>query len=135
MALPRMLAALIVTTTLALPSAANDRIQVELNKLDPAADACNLSLVIGNPTKTTYKDYALDLIVFDSEGVIARRLALDVAPVRASRTSVYTFSVAGLACERFGKLLLNGVKGCGTDTDDCAAGVDVKSLAKIPFIK
>lgn len=131
----RMLAALIVAGGLAQSSAANDLIQVELNKLDPAADACNLSLVIGNPTKTTYKEYVLDLIVFDSDGVIARRLALDVAPVRASRTSVYTFSVAGLACERFGKLLLNDVKGCGAGTDDCAAGVNVSSLARVPLIK
>ena len=99
---------------------------------------CRLHVVVSNPLDVRHDRFALDLVVFDSDGVIARRVALETAPVRARKTSVYAFDVKDLACERIGRLLLNDVLGCtlpeGSDAD-CVSGVSVSSRAGVAFEK
>src|SRR5690625_761755 len=66
---------------------------VELNRLDPVENTCKASLVISNQTETGFESLALDLVIFDNDGIIAGRMAVELAPLPSSKTSVRAFSL------------------------------------------
>ncbi|MEM6972934.1 MAG: Tat pathway signal sequence domain protein [Pseudomonadota bacterium] len=113
-------------------------IMIELNKLEPQEGACQAFLVIQNGTPAAFDDLVLDLVMFDTDGVIARRLAVDVAPLRPSRTSVKVFSMQGTACDGIGRMLVNDVLSCSGGEgvpQDCFAALDVVSRAGVELIQ
>jgi len=110
---------------------------LELNRLQAVEGGCRLHVVVSNPEDRRHDTFQLDLVVFDGDGVIARRIALDASPVRPRKTSVYAFDVEGLDCKRIGRVLLNDVIGCapGEGGGDCVAAVSVSSRAGVDFVK
>ena len=111
---------------------------VELNRLDVRDGVCGVQMVVTNSSTTAFSGFALDLVVFDKGGQIAQRTVLDVAPVRASKTTVYAFSLKGLQCDAVGSILLNDVVDCAQGTGtlaNCVDEVSVTSVAKVPFKK
>lgn len=111
---------------------------IELNKLEPVGDACRAYLVFENRTETAFDPFKLDLVMFDSEGVIAKRVAVEAGPLPAGKTSVKLFDVNGLGCGRIRRVLLNSVMACGTSGDarpDCTALVEPASRTQAAFIK
>ncbi|MHC5021723.1 MAG: Tat pathway signal sequence domain protein [Planctomycetota bacterium] len=110
---------------------------LELNRLEGVEGGCRMHLVVSNTTERRHDSFKLDLVVFDGEGVIARRVALDVSPVRPNKTSVYAFDVDGLDCSGVGRVLLNDVLGCTAAGDgaDCASAVTLSSRAGADFVK
>ena len=118
--------------------ATEDNVSLDLNKLEATADGCRMHIVVGNHTAQAFEEYLLDLVIFDDKGVVSRRAAVDVSPVRPRKTSVYAFNVTGLGCERFGRVLLNDVTGCAVgsgEATDCTAGVSVSSQTGVEFFK
>jgi hypothetical protein len=114
-------------------------LRLELNRLQPVGESCRAYLVIENPTAAAYRSLKLDLFVFDTEGVIARRVAIEGGPVPARKTSVKLFDFAGLACERLTQVLLNDVLGCETGEGaraDCLGSIETGSkAARVRFVK
>ncbi len=122
---------------LAAPSvaAAAPSVSVELNKLEAADKDCRATLVVKNGKDTAFSELRLDLVVFDGDSVVAKRLIVDVAPLAAKKTSVKSFDIAGLGCDGISRLLLNDVPACGGDAD-CLGLVETSSRAKkTPFDK
>jgi hypothetical protein len=118
--------------------AAEGTVSLDLNKLEPTADGCRMHMVVTNPTSKAFEKYLLDLVIFDTKGVVAQRTALDVSPVRPNKTSVYAFNVKAVACERFGRVLLNDVTGCAGGSGqavDCVATVSVSSQSGVELFK
>lgn len=113
-------------------------VNVELNRLDAREGVCGVQMVVTNSSTTAFSGFALDLVVFDKKGQIARRTVLDVAPVRASKTTVYSFSLKDLQCDAVGSILLNDVVDCAQDAGpvaNCVDEVSVSSVAKAPLKK
>lgn len=111
---------------------------VELNKLEPVGDACRAYLVLSNGTATAFTSLKLDLVMFDTSGIVQRRVAVETAPVAAGKTSLKVFDISGTACPAIGRVLLNGVLSCSggkEKLDDCLSLVSVSSRAAQPFIK
>lgn len=135
MSLSRLLIAATLSGGVAGAQAAGPNIGIELNKLEQTADGCGLHVVVSNPTERVFETFTLDLVIFDKSGVIARSVALDVAPVRAKKTSVYGFNVKGVGCDTFGKVLLNDVTGCGGESEDCTAGLELSSQSDVPLVR
>ena len=73
-------------TVLALISAASAAtaepapIRLELNRLEPVDTGCRVYLVVGNDGAQALESLKLDLVLFGSDGVIDRRLALEAGP-------------------------------------------------------
>jgi hypothetical protein len=114
------------------------RIGVELNKLEAVGDACRAYLVLSNGTGVAFKSLKLDLVMFDPDGIVQRRLAVETAPVSAGKTSLKVFDISGANCAGIGRILLNGVLSCAGKTakrDDCLSLVTVSSRAKQALIK
>jgi hypothetical protein len=107
---------------------------VELNKLEAAGSSCRATLVIENGGDTAYDELRLDLVIFDSDGIVARRLAVDLAPLAAKKTVVKSFDIADLGCDGISRVLLNDVTACGA-ASDCLGLVDISSRAATPFMK
>lgn len=121
-------------------AASEPPVRVELNKLEPVQDGCRSFLVIDNTLDADVEALTLDVVVFDVDAIIARRLAVGVAPLAAGRTAVKAFDLSGVACERVGRLLLNGVLACdaalrsdGGGGSGCRDAVATTSRAEVPF--
>jgi hypothetical protein len=109
---------------------------VELNRLDDAGGGCRLTLVVANPGGQRFEQLKLDLVLFDADGVVARRLAVETGPVRARKTVVRLFEAADLPCAGIGRLLLNDVVACsGEDgpVPGCLDRLVTASRAAVPF--
>jgi hypothetical protein len=115
-------------------------ISLELNKLAPIAEGagCRAYFVISNPGAQAMSDLDLDLVLFNTEGIIARRMAVQFGPVPAQKTVVRLFDLAGTPCDSIGHILLNDVLSCqagatapgGDSRAACLARITVSSLAK-----
>ena len=117
---------LIVAGLAPLPSAAQDggdRLSIELNKLEPHDNACRTYFVLQNDTEIGLTELVLDIYIFNRDGIIEKRLAMDTREIMPGKTQVRLFDVRDLACDAIGRFLINGVLSCH-DTDgersDCA---------------
>ena len=107
-------------------------VTVELNKLEAQGKSCRVFMLIGNKSDLVYQSLKLDLILFRPDGVIERRLALDLAPLRANKTSVKTFDLDALECGGFSSVLINDAIECkseGGAVSDCLDRLAVASRA------
>ncbi|MFN3261119.1 MAG: hypothetical protein ACE37J_11225 [Pikeienuella sp.] len=117
-------------------AAAGGPVVLELNKLEPAGEAggCQAFVLIENGAGAM-ESLNVDLVMMDPEGVIARRLAVELGPLRAGKTSVKVFRVDGVECGRIGGVLLNDVIGCAPapEAGDCFALVSTRARGAVAF--
>ena len=139
----RALYALLLITLWALVPAATfaeapGSLSIQLNKLEADGDTCRAYIVLENRSDLSFDALRLDLVMFDVDGVIARRLAVDAAPLAAGRTSVRVFGISSLACDNIGRVLLNDALTCADasgERTDCMDRIIPESIASVPFIK
>jgi hypothetical protein len=113
-------------------------ISVELNKLEPSGGSCRAYLVVNNESKTGLKAFKLDLLLFQNDGVIGRRFAVDLAPPRPSKRSVKLFDIDGTSCDSVGSFLLNDVlegEAESGEIGDCLAALSRSSLSQVKLTK
>ena len=123
---------------LAAPTTTAAGLSLELNKLETVDKGCRAYMVINNASETGWQALKLDLVLFQPDGVIGKRIALDLAPVRAAKRSVKLFDFDGLTCDKIGSILVNDATECRTDAgpiDDCLPGIAVSSLASVKLSK
>lgn len=119
-----MLCRILLALSAALPLAvaraqpSSDKIGLELNKLEPLPAAaggsagCRAWLVASNPAGEPLEGLQLDLVLFGTDGVIARRLVVEAGALARGRTSVRPFDMPGQACDGIGRVLVNDVLAC-----------------------
>ena len=116
----------------------NDSITFELNKLEPSEKGCRAYIVVSNTSSTAYDAFKLDLVMFKTDGIIGRRFALNLAPMRPAKRAVKLFDLDDTNCEDIGSFLVNDVMECraGDKADqDCLARLKVSSLTKVDISK
>ncbi|WP_285673152.1 hypothetical protein [Paralimibaculum aggregatum] len=136
-ALPIALPAALVAAVPAPGAADAPALSIELNRLEPSGAACQAYMVMENGTDARFESLALDLVLFDAEGIIVRRLAVELGPVAAAKMRVKVFGIDGLACDAIGRILVNGVVSCDTGAgarDDCAGMIRTRSRASAEFL-
>ena len=105
---------------------------VELNKLETYDKGCRAYVVINNAGDTGFQSIKLDLVLFQPDGVIARRFAVDLAPLKAAKKTVKLFDIEGLACDKISSVLVNDVLECKADAGpmaDCLSKMTLTSVA------
>lgn len=113
-------------------------LSVELNKLETYDKGCRAYVVINNTGDQAYQSVKLDLVLFQPDGVIARRFAVDLAPLKAAKTTVKLFDIEGLACDKIASVLVNDVMDCKADSGalpDCLTKMTLTSVAAAPLKK
>ena len=116
----------------------DNTVTLELNKLEVSDKGCRAYVVVSNPSSTTYDAYKLDLVMFQNDGVIGRRFALDLAPLRPSKRTVKLFELDSTSCDNIGSFLVNDVLECrakGGPVTDCLSRLKVSSLTKVGISK
>ena len=117
-----------------------DVVTVELNRAESLTDSCRLSFVISNRTPYAFDSMQWDLFFFDPNSLIAARMAAEAAPLPAGKTSVKLFDVPGIKCEGLGRVLINDVLRCETDSSaetriDCLRLTVPSSRAQVELFK
>jgi len=145
LAVAGLLAVFLLGPCLAAAAARATPISLELNKLQPLAQGtgCRAYFVIANPGSQAIPELDLDLVLFGTDGVIARRVAIEFGPLPAEKTVVRLFDLAGTPCDSIGQILLNDVISCRTgvtapDADQrasCLARIALSSLAKVKLTR
>jgi hypothetical protein len=138
--LKRAAIGLVVLVGLSLPApAAEPSLHIELNKLESNdAGTCLASFVVRNQLGHTLDRFSMDLYVFDRQGVIARQVLLDLAPLRNDKTTVARFNLIQSACGDIGQVLVNDIPSCRSETGetlDCLAGLNVSSRGNVELAK
>jgi len=113
-------------------------ITVELNKLETVEKGCRVYTVVDNPGSTAFQTFKLDLILFHTDGVIGRRLMLDLAPLKSAKKTVKMFDLDGTACDKIGSFLVHDVMECKADSgpvDRCLDAITLKSLSNVQISK
>ncbi|MDJ0389861.1 Tat pathway signal protein [Roseomonas sp. E05] len=116
-----------------------DAVGLELNRLQPQGEGCRVWLVLRNAASAALDPLRLDLLVFGKDGVISRRLALDVGPLPAEKTTARVFDLSGQDCGGIGSLLLNDLLACGPAPNGGSACLPRLALSSrvegVPFEK
>ena len=122
----------------AIPAAAQEAgLSVELNKLEAQGSGCRAYLVVNNDSPTEYESLKLDLVLFQNNGVIGRRFAMDLAPLKPKKRTVKLFDLDN-KCDEIGSFLINDVmecKGPASAIEDCLGRLNVKSLTDVELSK
>lgn len=111
-------------------------LKLQLNKVETAAEACRITMLVDNARGSGLKSYKVDLFAFDPEGVAQKRVAVELGPLPARKTTVKIFDFPGLACGKVGRILLNDVLACdGGDAarEACLERTETETKAGIPF--
>ncbi len=115
-----------------------DRVGVELNKMEQSGETCRAFLIVENRSATALSSIRLDLVLFDTDGIILERFALNVAPVAANKTSVKSFDIPETSCGGIGRILLNDVLECENASgpvDRCMDIIEVSNRGGVRFFK
>ena len=110
---------------------------IELNKLEPQKESCRAYVVVTNNSSTAYQALKLDLVLFQPDGVIGRRFALDLGPLKAQKRSVKLFDI-DTPCDQVGSFLINDVLECNGESGsipNCLADMTATSLTKAQWSK
>lgn len=127
----------ICLTLAAAPVTAAD-VSIELNKLEQAQGACRSYLVLRNGTPAVFETMKLDLVLFDQDGIVARRLAVEMGPLPSAKTSLKVFNIDGVPCDQIGGLLLNDVIACadaGGPRTDCLTLIETSARGSVTFFQ
>jgi hypothetical protein len=111
---------------------------IELNKLEPADKGCRAYMVVNNATDTNYQSFKIDLVLFQTDGVIGRRFSIELAPLRPKKKSVKLFEIDGIVCDMIGSLLINDVMECKADAGlvpNCLESLKTSTLTNIQLSK
>ena len=115
-----------------------DVIRIELNRLEPAGDACRPNLVLVNGTDLTLSEFRLDMVMFDVDGIVADRLAVDASPLLPGNTNLIVFEVPSMLCDGIGRVLINAVIACAGGPEvpgACLAMIEPSSRTDVALFK
>ena len=113
-------------------------VEIELNKFESSGKDCLPLFVVRNKTQTDLTRFLIELVAFDLKGIIAKRVAFDIAPLASAKMRVIGFPFSDLTCDSIGTILLNRVRECRTELlqiPDCEHALSVSSRTQIPFYK
>ena len=118
----------------ALAQTADDgRLSVELNKVETTEVGCQTYFVIHNRSGHDFDHIGFEVVLFNTEDIIIRRLRFDVAPLKNGRREVPIFVIDPSPCEQIGHILFDKFHECRSSTGDvvCIDILDLSSRAPI----
>ena len=131
-------AAVVTAAGTGIAAAEKARLHIELNKTEDSAGGCLASFVVQNKLGHTLDRFSLDLFIFDVDGVIARQVLLDMAPLRKDKTTVANFQLIQVPCASIGKVLVNDIPSCRSEDGsplDCLSDLKVSTRNRIELAK
>lgn len=113
-------------------------VHVELNKLEASDKGCRAYMVLDNPGESSYQSFKIDLVLFQTDGVIGKRFSIDLAPLKPKKKSVKLFEIDGVHCDKIGSFLVNDVMECKADSgplSNCLENLKASTLTNVQLSK
>ena len=113
-------------------------LHIELNKLEASEKGCRAYMVIDNPAETAYQSFKIDLVLFQTDGVIGKRFSIDLAPLKPKKKSVKLFEIDGIQCDKIGSFLINDVMECKAASGpvpSCLENLKTSTLTNVQLSK
>jgi hypothetical protein len=109
---------------------------IELNKMEDTEQGCMSSFLFGNRTGHQLNRFQIDLVFFDADGIAAKQLLLDMAPLYVDKKMFASLLLDDTACDKIGSVLVNRVPVCenGSGTEiGCVDLLEVSSRSGVPL--
>jgi hypothetical protein len=109
---------------------------IELNKMEDTAQGCLSSFLFDNRTGHQLSRFQIDLVFFDPDGVAAKQMLLDIAPLYADKKTFATFLLDETGCDKIGSILVNAVPRCENGSGrevGCIDLLEVSSRSDVPL--
>lgn len=109
---------------------------IELNRMEDTAQGCVSSFVFDNRTGHQLSRFQIDLVFFDPDGIAAKQMLLDMAPLYEDKKTFASFLVDQTACDKIGSILVNAVPMCENGSGHevgCVDLLEVKSRSQVPL--
>ena len=106
----------------------------DAKQLQAVPGGCDVCIVVGDGLSAL----AIEVVSFDSDGIIGQRLAVELGALPAGKTLVRLFGIPETSCDRLAQLLLNEAVECRTAAGplpDCLALLRPSSRASATFTK
>ena len=113
-------------------------LSLELNKIESVTETCTATVLIANRLGQSLDRFRLDLVLFDSKGVIFERLLIDLAPLPHDRTTIASFPLLAAKCSDISRILVKDVPACRAEVGgdmDCFSSLRVKTRTRIQIGK
>jgi hypothetical protein len=123
------------------PSAADadsGSIVIELNKIEETDEGCRTLFVFDNRSGHELNPFRVDLVLFDTSGVVSHQFLLEAAPLYAGKKTVASFVIKPGGCKDISSILVNDIPRCENDSGaafDCVERLEVSSKSEIPLEK
>ncbi|MGM0561681.1 MAG: Tat pathway signal sequence domain protein [Pseudomonadota bacterium] len=117
-------------------AAMDGRVTLELNKLEQVDQTCRAYMLFENDSGSDFDQFRLDLVLFDAEGVISRRIAIEAAPLETGRSTVKFFDFTEQQCDTIDRMLVNGVSPCADasgEREDCNDILNLANRTDVDF--
>lgn len=114
------------------------KLTIELNKMEDSEQGCLSSFLFDNRTGHQLNRFQLDLVFFDPDGIAAKQMLLDMAPLYADKQTFATFLLDDTACDKIGSVLVNGVPACENGSGHevgCIDLLEVSSRSGVPLTR
>jgi hypothetical protein len=109
---------------------------IELNRMEDTPQGCLSSFVFDNRTGHQLSRFQIDLVFFDSEGIAAKQMLLDMAPLYADKKTFASFLLDETACDKIGSILVNDMPQCQNGSGrevGCIDLLEVSSRSEVPL--
>jgi hypothetical protein len=109
---------------------------IELNKMEDTAQGCLSSFLFDNRTGHQLSRFQLDLVFFDPDGIAAKQMLLDMAPLYDDKKTFASFLLDETACDKIGSILVNAVPRCENGSGHevgCIDLLEVSSRSQVPL--
>lgn len=113
-------------------------VHVELNKLEASDKGCRAYMVIDNAGESSFQSFKIDLVLFQTDGVIGKRFSIDLAPLKPKKKTVKLFEIDGVHCDKIGSFLVNDVMECKADSgplSNCLENLKASTLTNVQLSK
>ena len=111
---------------------------IELNKMEDTAQGCLSSFLFDNRTGHQLSRFQVDLVIFDADGVAAKQMLLDMAPLYQDKKTLASFVLDETTCDKIGSILVNTVPLCANGSGHevgCIDLLEVSSRSGVPLEK
>ena len=112
-------------------------VSIELNAVKANETSCTLTFLALNGHAGQIDKVVYETVLFDTGGQVDRLTLFDFGTLPPGRPRVRQFSVAGVACDGLGQVLINGAHTCDAADladDACEAGLILNTRTKIEVI-
>ena len=124
----------LIMTLLASPwaSATQDKLSIELNKVEQIESSCHVFFLARNPLKQPINSLSFETVLLDQQGAISRLAVLDFLDLPANKVRMRQFEFPNLQCDDVKQLLFNSLISChsnaNVNTDNEAASLCANNL-------